>query len=218
MSDRDPATLAFPYYRDADMFGKLLAWGRPYICPFDPLVAWVKPDNKVFDIGCGTGLWLLTLAATHKTNDGIGCDTNAKALNVARRAAARFSEESTQLSTDFKFLETSDISKWPSTKFDVVSLIDVLHHIPASHQLPFLLEAWDRVKPGGRLIYKDMASKPQLFAMANILHDLVLARQLICYYPIEQVSSNLEQYGGRTIHRQNWRRGLYAHELVVVER
>lgn len=214
----EPGRHAGAYYADAGALDRALVWGRPYICPFAPLASWVEPGSRVFDIGCGTGLWLLSLAATGRLAEGVGCDTNGTALATARMAAERFGARHPETGTTLRFLETADIGGWPSGTFDIVSLVDVLHHIPAAHQAGFLRAAWARVRPGGRLIYKDMARRPAALAMANRLHDLVLARQWIQYFPIEEAAAVLRDAGARLLHQQAWRRAVYAHELIVAER
>jgi len=210
----DPATLAYPYYRDAGFLHRALARGRPYICPFRPILDWVPPGARIFDIGCG--LWLITLGTLGRVASGLGCDTNEQALRVARQASELMARRKPDSS--LAFVQTQGIADWPDDTFDVVSLIDVLHHIPPHLQEDFLLAAWQRVRPGGRLVYKDMASSPKLHALANRLHDLLLARQVIHYFPLDSASARLVSTGGTVLHKGSWRRGPYAHELLVVEK
>lgn len=212
----DPAARAYPYYRDAHPMFRLIARGRPYICPFEPIVRWVPPGVRLFDIGCGCGLWLITLGTLNRIETGLGCDTNARALEIARRAAARLSSEAPGAVLTFR--QTPDIADWPHEQFDVVSLIDVMHHIPPNVQHAFLSAAWRHVRPGGRLIYKDMGSAPKLHALANRLHDLILAQQFINYFPMDAVVAKLTASQGRILHQDAWRRSVYAHELLVVEK
>jgi 2-polyprenyl-3-methyl-5-hydroxy-6-metoxy-1,4-benzoquinol methylase len=214
----DPATLAYPYYRDAGIFHRTLAKSRPYICPFGPLVDWVHQGSRVFDIGCGTGLWLIMLNALHRIASGVGCDANGKSLEVATRAAELLNCDSRGKTVALSFTQTASIEEWPDETFDVVSIIDVLHHIPPSLQESFLRAAWQRVRPGGRLIYKDMASSPALHALVNQIHDLILARQFIHYFPLKSALDQLARSGGILRHQGEWRRGPYAHELLVIEK
>lgn len=212
----DPAALAYVYYRDASPMFRLIARGRPYICPFEPIVQWVPPSSRILDIGCGCGLWLIALANINRIESGTGCDTNQGALKIARQAASRLATQNS--SPPLTFNHTPAISDWPTGQFDAVSLIDVMHHIPAETQSVFLAAAWQHVRPGGRLIYKDMASKPKLHALANRLHDLAMARQIISYLPLDAVADQLANLDGTVLHREAWRRGVYAHELLIVEK
>jgi 2-polyprenyl-3-methyl-5-hydroxy-6-metoxy-1,4-benzoquinol methylase len=210
----DPATAAAPLYADAGPLVRALTWGRPYICPFGPLLPWVPQGASVLDIGCGTGLWLLTLAMTGRITGGVGCDPNDAAIAVARLAAKRLPAGPPPSGLTFR----ATAEDWPQEAFDVVSLVDVLHHIPRAAQPSFLRSAWLNVRPGGCLIYKDMADRPWPFAAANALHDLVLARQVIRYLPIEEAEAVLQAEGARVLHRSAWRRAFYAHELLVVQK
>lgn len=215
-SPADPAARAYPFYRDAHLMFRLIARGRPYICPFEPIVRWVPPGARLFDIGCGSGLWLMTLGTLNHIETGLGVDTNARALQIARQAAARLAKEEPRPTLTFH--HTTTIADWPDEQFDVVSLIDVLHHIPPRNQNEFLDAAWRHVRPGGRLVYKDMGSAPKLHALANRLHDLILSRQLVHYISVDEVAEHLKASHGVILHQEAWRRGVYAHELLVVEK
>jgi 2-polyprenyl-3-methyl-5-hydroxy-6-metoxy-1,4-benzoquinol methylase len=72
-------------------------------------------------------------------------------------------------------------SAWPPGTFDVVSLIDVIHHIQSKDQTTVLVNAIEHVADGGILLYKDMASRPLWRAWANRLHDLISAGDWINY-------------------------------------
>ena len=95
-------------------------------------------------------------------------------------------------------------------------MVDVLHHIPPPSQRDAILEAARRVRPGGRLIFKDMASRPVWRRLANTLHDLVLARQLVNYVLIGDVERWLSAVGFEVIQREDYARLVYGHELRVL--
>jgi len=148
--------------------------------------------------------------------DGIGCDVSGRALKIAARAFDEYRKAGGRARVTF--LQIASMADWPKGPFDVVSLIDVLHHVSPEAQEAYVLHALSLVKRGGRLIYKDMARSPWWAAWGNRLHDLVLARQWIEYFPLEKVHDAVRTAGASVRHSDRWRALFYAHELLVIER
>jgi hypothetical protein len=97
-------------------------------------------------------------------------------------------------------------------------MIDVLHHCPPAIQRTFFEAACDRVRPGGRLIYKDMCRSPLWMAWANRIHDLLKARQWNHYVPINDVEEWGAARGFRVIGSERINMHAYGHELLILER
>jgi SAM-dependent methyltransferase len=166
---------------------------RPRIAPFHRLLPLVPPDSTVLDIGCGAGLWSGLLAVAGQASFVHGVDTSGAAVEVARRMREHLPEPL----RDRLFFERRDATAGlPESEFDVVSMVDVVHHLPPRHQRPAIAEAWRRVRPGGLFLYKDMASKPWYCAAMNRMHDLVMAREWIHYYPVSGVEGMALRDGG----------------------
>jgi 2-polyprenyl-3-methyl-5-hydroxy-6-metoxy-1,4-benzoquinol methylase len=106
---------------------------------------------------------------------------------------------------------------WPDEEFDVVFVIDVLHHVPPANQRVFFERVTSKVKQNGILVYKDMSLRPWWKAQANRLHDLVLARETISYVPVATVEHWASLKGMRVIAREDISRLWYAHELRVMK-
>lgn len=183
---------------------------RPYICPFELLLPHVPPGARVLDAGCGGGLWLGLLAATGRMGEGVGFDSSESAIRVAQQMRVPEGYESR---LTFQYLRVQE--PWPEGAFEVVSLIDVLHHVPPDQQSRVIASAAERVATGGVLIYKDMCSRPVWRAWANRAHDLVVAHQWINYAPVEQVSLWAVNAGLTLIHAASVPRLWYGHELRV---
>ena len=143
---------------------------------------------------------------------GCGIDINERSLAQARRAVA-------QLGTlaAIRF-ESAPPESLPRGAFDVVTLIDVMHHVPPAEQRGFFAAAAARVRPKGLLVYKDICARPWWKAWGNRLHDLLLARQWIQYVPLCHVIGWAAEAGFTVLRKEEYTRFWYGHELLVLRR
>jgi cyclopropane fatty-acyl-phospholipid synthase-like methyltransferase len=204
--------LAADYSAQFSGLERWLVAGRPHICPFSPVLEAVPTQSHVLDIGCGTGLLLYMLGEEGKVSRGTGVDIAAAEVAAGRRALIALNVNNVELRC------VSDTSSWPSNPFDVVTMIDVLHHCEPGLQRQFFQSACERVKKGGRLIYKDMCQSPFWMAWANRLHDLIKAHQWIHYVPIRLVESWASSDGFNLVARDRIDMYVYGHELLIFER
>lgn len=184
---------------------------RPWICPFDRLVDATPRDAALLDVGCGGGLFLTLLAAEGRISRGVGFDTSEAAIRLARQAAGAEAVRGTPLTFECR----SVADGWPEGRFDAVSIIDVLHHVPGDAWRTTLEQALEHLREGGTLIYKDMCRRPRWRAIANRLHDMVLARQWINYVPIEEVDAWAAARGLQPIESDRINLLWYGHDLRV---
>ena len=185
---------------------------RPYVCPFGALLSWVPRGSSVLDVGCGGGLWLGLLAQRGHIARGGGFDAAAPVVDLARSMASR-----SGLSA-LEFLHLPVERPWPSGQFDVVSIVDVLHHVPPAFQAEVIRTAAGKVRPGGRLIIKDIAPEDVVRAMANRLHDLTLARQWVRYMTRDDIVAAAVSAGVVLEHATRINTLWYGHDLCVFSR
>jgi 2-polyprenyl-3-methyl-5-hydroxy-6-metoxy-1,4-benzoquinol methylase len=199
-------------YRGTSLPQRTLAALRPYICPVHPILNAVPQGSEVLDIGCGNGLALLLMARFRGIRRGTGIEISQRALVAARKVSA-------EAGLPLTFVECGGFEAWPDEQFETVTMIDVLHHVPKPIREQFITQALQRVAPGGRFVFKDMAARPWWRASWNMFHDIVLARQLVHVEPAANVIAWAAQAGFRP---QSMRAyvacGLYGHELLVFER
>ncbi|MEA1938854.1 MAG: class I SAM-dependent methyltransferase [Pseudomonadota bacterium] len=186
---------------------------RPWICPFEELINRIPPQARLLDAGCGSGLFLGMLAHTGRIEAGLGFDQNGRAVERAQ-AMAKTNGLSDRLS--FQAVDAAD--PWPDFKANVVTLIDVMHHIPRAVRPTVFKQAADRLPIGGRLIYKDMASASPVWASANRFHDLVMARQWIWYVNPKDVQAWATETHLTLIANGRKRLLAYDHEWLVFEK
>jgi 2-polyprenyl-3-methyl-5-hydroxy-6-metoxy-1,4-benzoquinol methylase len=185
---------------------------RPVISPFEPIIEAVPIGARVLDIGAGNGLLLFLLRKNGWLGTGVGIDIAEHEIATGTKALAALDVKNVQLRV------LDDLSQLEPESFDVVTVIDVMHHVPPLKQAEFFKNALQRVAPGGLLIYKDMCKRPHWRAWANRLHDLVKAKQWIHYRAVTDIEDWAKAQGFELSYRQDMARYWYGHELRIFQR
>jgi 2-polyprenyl-3-methyl-5-hydroxy-6-metoxy-1,4-benzoquinol methylase len=181
---------------------------RPYICPFNRLLTHVEHGSSYYDIGCGSGMFLRILAE-YKSPVALG------GIEVSPRLVhnAEYVLKPTRLPVA---LSVYDGFELPSEigNYEWAFLIDVLHHIPRDSQFCFLSNLHARLKPGQRLLIKDIdAASPLVYW--NKLHDLLLSKEIGHEKAAKVVQQELEQIGFFVRPLFNARVLLYPHYALL---
>jgi 2-polyprenyl-3-methyl-5-hydroxy-6-metoxy-1,4-benzoquinol methylase len=216
LTARSLSAIARDMYRDGPFLLRTLQHFRPFFCPFERLIGHIPNGSRVLDVGCGAGLLLSLAAVLGREFEGLGFDVSPMAIRLANNMAKRAMASSPQARLSFERLDVN--ADWPAGLFDVVFLIDVLHHVPPARQHSLVKRAISKVKPGGTLVYKDMCLRPWWKAHANRLQDLIIARQLISYVPVEMVEDWASTQGMQVILSENVGRFWCGHELRAMRR
>jgi cyclopropane fatty-acyl-phospholipid synthase-like methyltransferase len=213
---RELAVLAASIYSESPWARKLLMTLRPYICPFDRLIDYIPEGSHVLDVGCGAGLFLGLLAGTGRRFRGVGFDASAGAVREACAMGALL--ESRGTAAKLKFEHRDVRAGWPEGSFDVVSIIDVMHHVPLDHRRSVIERCHAALAPGGLLIYKDIGHRPRWRATSNRVHDLLMAREWVRYTPLRQVEAWTRELGMEVRHSERINCLWYGHDLCLVRR
>lgn len=209
----DTAKLARAIYADIRGGMKHRQALRPYICPFHVLVDYVPVHAGILDVGCGGGLFIALLARLGRIDSAVGFDADRIAINAAQRIATTLPG-----GAGIRFEHRDAHEAWPTGSFDVVSLIDVMHHVQPDKQGALIATAAAHVKQGGMLLYKDMGRRPLWRAWANRLHDLLMVKEWIHYARLEDVV-HWARAAGLALERQGSMDMLwYRHEWAVFRR
>ncbi|SRR5579883_1416064 len=144
---------------------------RPFICPLDMVLAQIPQGASLYDIGCGTGALLYLALKLRSLKIAHGHDISREAVKAAAAFAMR--------PEIFRVIhlhpeETPDLHG-----YDTVTMVDVLHHIPAKLQDNFLRKIITSMDSGARLIIKDIEASKTLGSLMNQLHDLLLAKEWV---------------------------------------
>jgi SAM-dependent methyltransferase len=126
---------SIPHFR-ARMFS--LAWGQGIL---EFAQGFIPPQGVVLDYGCGRGDLMDALLASGRRC--MGCDSSPDSL---RTVTERFAGNPAFLGT----FQTPN-PKLPQRP-DVVTLVEVIEHLPPSASRPFLTEIGSLLDPGGYIV------------------------------------------------------------------
>lgn len=184
---------------------------RSLICPFVSLIKLVQPGEKVGDIGCGSGQFLLLLSEFARPFYLFGIEINQRLIDNADQL---FSSSH----VDHKFETYDGINFPPALKeMDAVFLIDVLHHVPKQNREFFFKNLSEVLKPGARLILKDINAGSALVYF-NKLHDLIFSREIGNEITVTKAVNILRKYGFEIIEESQRRMYVYPHYTIIAKR
>jgi 2-polyprenyl-6-hydroxyphenyl methylase/3-demethylubiquinone-9 3-methyltransferase len=115
---------------------------------------YLPEQGRVLDIGCGFGLFSLYYASTRPGLTLTGFDLNTRRVAMATEAAARLGL------TNVRYEPRDARAFQAGETYDAVYMLDIVHHIPPDAVRPLLEEIYRVLPPGGRLLLKDVDTKP----------------------------------------------------------
>jgi len=141
---------------------------RPLIIPFGFIEKYVPTNGTIVDIGCGFGIFANYLALKSKKRKVIGIDINKKRIEQANSIYGDL--------PNLNFI-CGNITEVKIPEADVITALDVLHHIPSSELQTNLLRSCSSVlRKNGKLIIKDVDTQPKWKYFWNYLHDFLMTR------------------------------------------
>ncbi len=185
---------------------------RSLICPYISLIQKVKDGEKVGDVGCGNGQLLLLLSKFARPSYFFGIEIKERLI---KNAKLLFKNVGHHL---YKF-EMYDGQHFPEelADMDIVFVVDVLHHIRPKKQVDFLKNLSEKIKPGGRLILKDIdGSSP--YVIFNKIHDLIFSREIGHEISITKALKLLEDNGFEIVEQEKRLMYVYPHYTLVARK
>ena len=178
----------------------------------DEIGQYLPDEGPVLDIGCGFGLFSLYYAATGPRRLLRGLDLSPRRVAQARAAAAR-------LALDNVSYEAGDARDFKGDgEVSAAYMLDIVHHVPPG-SVPPLLHALRRCLPtGGRLLVKDVDTRPAPKRWFTWLLDRAMAPATpVHYWSAEALAQALDD-AGFTVRRHLMVDLLpYPHVLYVCE-
>jgi len=193
------------------VFARIYLKLRPLIIPFEIVEKHVPKKGNIVDIGCGFGIFANYLALQSSNRNVIGIDYNEKRISTAKINYCS--------SPNLNFF-CGDITNTELPNTDVITAIDVLHHIPTEDlQDKFLKTCYSALNNNGKLIIKDVDTKPKWKYIFNFIHDFLMTKgEPVLYQDQKTVNKLLKQIGFEVEKILKIGNYPYAHILYVAKK
>ncbi len=151
---------------------------------------YLPSSGQVLDIGCGFGLFALYFATRNPALQIRGFDLNARRIEMARQAAARLDVQNVRFQVGdaaaFRFDES----------IAAAYMLDLIHHIPQASVEPLIATIASNLRPGGRLLVKDIEpTGGGKLAFTWALDKLMDWKAPLRYWTPTEVSRLLQSFG-----------------------
>lgn len=165
----------------------------------------------VLDLGCGFGLFTLWFAERRPGCRFVGIDASEPRIRSARRLAETLDVKNASF-------ESADVvAHEGSEPVSAAYCIDLLHHIRPEAADQLLRHTFRRLEPGGRIVIKDITTRPRRMLYFTFLLDLLVSPRERFYYRNAVLWSDLlREIGFRSPHCYPLQNYLpYPHFLLV---
>lgn len=125
----------------------------------------LKPNERVLDLGCGTGALLIIAKSKYQNINATGIDADEKILKIAEKKIRKNN-------LNIKLINTSaDKLPFPDFSFDIVVSTLVFHHLPTEVKIKALEEIHRVLKKNGRFLLVDFG---KFTGFSKILYYLLV--------------------------------------------
>jgi 2-polyprenyl-3-methyl-5-hydroxy-6-metoxy-1,4-benzoquinol methylase len=150
--------------RERSLYDRL----RSLIFPFDAVLREVPDSCTLLDVGSGHGTFAIMAAGKSRNVEVTGVELSRPRIEKAKAKAAGMK--------NLNFVHC-DFSKFSAgNKFDVVTCLDVMHHIPRELHSSVIERARELIRPGGTFILVEIEKNNGPRCFWSYMHDLVMAR------------------------------------------
>lgn len=156
----------------------------------DEIGQYLPSEGRVLDVGCGIGLFSLYYAQMLPDVEIHGIDLNPGRIRMATAAAQRLGLSNVQ------YREASAVGYAPDGALDGAYILDVIHHIPEASVRPLIQALYDGLRPGRRLLIKDVDTQPAYKrAFTHLLDFLMDPQAPVRYWSSEELPDLLRDVG-----------------------
>jgi 2-polyprenyl-6-hydroxyphenyl methylase/3-demethylubiquinone-9 3-methyltransferase len=148
----------------------------------------IRPTaRRILDVGCGEGALSERLAAAYP-------DATITAIDLTPRLGRLFGGDRDRVV--FRRVPVGEVASSEPGSFDLVTMCDVLHHVPPSGRAPLLADIGRTLAPDGLFAMKDWARAATPIHFACWASDRILTGDAVDYLVPEEAGAILASVFG----------------------
>jgi len=191
-------------------------WARFWILHqrfLDEIGQYLPRSGRVLDVGCGFGLFSMYYALATPELEVYGIDLDGRRIDQARAAAKRLGLRNVHY-------EVADAARYADASlFDVIYMLDIVHHIPPSSVQPLIRRLANALPPSRRLLIKDVGRRPAYKRWFTHALDKLMDRKTpVSYWSPEDLQSLLADSGFRVYRHLMVDFLPYPHVIYICEK
>lgn len=169
-----------------DWSARLYARLRMILAPIVEIEEYVPRTGNILDLGCGSGIFANILAVGSPERKVFGVDIAGDRIETARKLSRG--------NPNLEFV-TGDVNSIPFERFDVVTLIDLLHHMPYEKQDELMKKIYDKMDENNILIIKDLEKAPYWKYIFHYIQDSISCRARLYFRSAGEMEGLLRKTG-----------------------
>lgn len=176
----------------------------------DAMKIWVPNAQRILEVGCGEGAMTERIVRVYP-------NATVTSIDVTPRVGRLFRGPDSKVSFAHETVET--VAAREPASFDLVILVDVLHHVPPEIRNSVLNAVHESMTPDGRLVCKDWLITTHPIHWACDLFDRFLTGDNVAYFTKESIGTLVTGvFGPGAIHETRTVRPWKNNFTLLVQR
>jgi len=173
-------------YSGCSLLTRMYARLRLVLSPIVKIEAYVPKKGNILDLGCGSGIFANILSIGSPDRRVFGIDLSTERIETAKKISKN--------NPNLEFVE-GDVNTIPFERFETVTLIDLLHHMPYEEQATLLKKIYQKLNDGDVLIIKDLEKAPYWKYIFHYIQDTISYRGKLYFRSARDMEKLLKDTG-----------------------
>jgi 2-polyprenyl-6-hydroxyphenyl methylase/3-demethylubiquinone-9 3-methyltransferase len=151
------------------------------------VISSVFPAKRILEVGCGDGSFAQRLLARYVEAEYVGIDVSDAPGRLFRGDSSR---------ATFRSIDSGSFRATDPGSFDLVVVVDVLHHVPEDLRQSLLRDVRELTTPGGHYAIKEWEPSPGPTHLACWAADRFITGDRIKHVPSDVMRSRIDEWLG----------------------